>query len=124
MNKPDVQIRRMDNFTYSFKLSTRRGIHYVAKALTFRNPNPYAYQQEIIKYDRNKMTFKIGMFPTLIRYLRDHRIKYEVDDYEFGLPDGVKIDDRLSGKYIHQANAVKAFYKRRFGIIQVPTRGG
>ena len=124
MNKPDVQIRRMDNFTYSFKLSTRRGIHHVAKALTFHNPNPYAYQQEIMKYDRNKMTFKIGMFPTLIRYLRDHDIKYEVEDYVFGLPDGVKIDERLSGKYIHQANAVKAFYKRRFGIIQVPTRGG
>ena len=124
MNKPDVQIRRMDNFTYSFKLSTRRGIHHVAKALTFHNPNPYAYQQEIMKYDRNRMTFKIGMFPTLIRYLRDHDIKYEVEDYVFGLPDGVKIDDRLSGKYIHQANAVKAFYKRRFGIIQVPTRGG
>lgn len=124
MNKPDVQIRRMDNFTYSFKLSTRRGIHYVAKALTFHNPNPYAYQQEIMKYNRNRMTFKIGMFPTLIRYLRDHDIKYEVEDYVFGLPDGIKIDDRLSGNYIHQANAVKAFYKRRFGIIQVPTRGG
>lgn len=124
MNKPDVQIRRMDNFTYSFKLSTRRGIHLVAKALTFHNPNPYAYQQEIMKYDRNKMTFKIGMFPTLISYLNDHGVKYEVEDYVFDLPRGVKIDDRLSGKYIHQANAVRAFYERRFGIIQVPTRGG
>lgn len=124
MNRPDVQIRRMDNFTYSFKLSTRRGIHSVAKALTFHNPNPYAYQQEIMKYDRNRMTFKIGMFPTLMRYLKDHDIKYTVEDYDFDLPDGIKIDNRLSGKYIHQANAVKAFYRRRFGIIQVPTRGG
>ena len=34
------------------------------------------------------------------------------------------IDDRMSGKYVHQSEAVKAFYKKRFGIIEVPTRGG
>ena len=30
----------------------------------------------------------------------------------------------MFGKYIHQSEAVKAFYKKRFGIIEVPTRGG
>ena len=30
----------------------------------------------------------------------------------------------MSGNYIHQRKAVEAFYKRRFGIIVVPTRGG
>lgn len=120
----DVKINRISNFQYSFKLSSRAGIRYVSKALTFRNPNPYAYQQTIMMYDRNKMVFKIGMFPTLIKFLKEHNVSYEVEDYDFGLPDGFVIDDRMSGKYIHQANAVKAFYKRRFGIIQVPTRGG
>lgn len=120
----DVKINRISNFLYSFKLSSRAGIRYVSKALTFRNPNIYAYQQTIMMYDRNKMVFKIGMFPTLIKFLKEHNVSYEVDDYDFGLPDGFVIDDRMSGKYIHQANAVKAFYKRRFGIIQVPTRGG
>ena len=120
----DVKINRISNFQYSFKLSSRAGIRYVSKALTFRNPNPYAYQQTIMMYDRNKMVFKIGMFPTLIKFLKEHNVSYEVEDYDFGLPDDFVIDDRMSGKYIHQANAVKAFYKRRFGIIQVPTRGG
>ena len=120
----DVKINRISIFQYSFKLSSRAGIRYVSKALTFRNPNPYAYQQTIMMYDRNKMVFKIGMFPTLIKFLKEHNVSYEVEDYDFGLPDGFVIDDRMSGKYIHQANAVKAFYKRRFGIIQVPTRGG
>ena len=120
----DVKIKRIDNFIYSFKLSNQNGIRHVAKALTFKNPNPYAFQQTIMKYDRNKFTFKIGMFPTLIRYLNEHNVSYEVEDYDFDLPEGVVIDDRMSGKYIHQANAVRSFYKRRFGIIQVPTRGG
>ena len=119
-----VKIQRLNNFLYSFRLSTPDGIRHVAKALTFKNPNPYAYQQTIMKYDRNKLTFKIGMYPTLIKYLEERNIGYEVDDYSFDLPEGIEIDDRMTGKYIHQANAVKAFYKRRFGIIQVPTRGG
>lgn len=124
MKHIEVKIKRVTNMMYSFKLSTKTGIRHVAKALTFRNPNPYAYTQTIMKYDRNKMTFKIGMFPTLIEYLNDHDVPYEVEDYDFDLPEGIVIDDRMSGKYIHQANAVRAFYKRRFGIIQVPTRGG
>lgn len=124
MEKVDVKITRVSNFLYSFKLSTKNGIRHVAKALTFRNPNPYAYQQTIMMYDRNKFVFKIGMFPTLVRYLKEHGVSYEVEDYDFDLPEGIVIDDRMSGKYIHQANAVRAFYKRRFGIIQVPTRGG
>ena len=36
----------------------------------------------------------------------------------------IEIDDRMSGNYIHQRMAVEAFFKRRFGIIVVPTRGG
>lgn len=124
MKQVDVKIKRINNFVYSFKLSTKNGVRHVAKALTFRNPNPYAYQQTIIKYDRMKYTFKIGMFPTLVEYLKEHGVSYEIEDYDFSLPDNIVIDDRMSGKYIHQANAVRAFYERRFGIIQVPTRGG
>ena len=66
MKQIEVKIKRVSNMLYSFKLSTNTGIRHVAKALTFRNPNPYAYTQTIMKYDRNKMTFKIGMFPTLV----------------------------------------------------------
>jgi len=120
----DVKIKRITNFVYSFRLSTKNGIRHVVKALTFRNPNPYACAQTIMKYDRNKLTFKIGMYPTLIEYLEHHNVSYEVEDYDFKLPKGIEIDDRLTGKYIHQRNAVEAFYKQRFGIIQVPTRGG
>lgn len=120
----DVKIKRISNFIYSFRLSTKSGIRYVARALTFKNPNPFAYQQMIMKYDRNKLTFKIGMFPTLIDYLKEAGVSYEVEDYDFDLPEGWKVDDRMTGRYIHQANAVREFYKRRFGIIQVPTRGG
>ena len=122
--KKDVKIKRISNFIYSFRLSTKDGIRHVAKALTFLNPNPYAYSSTIMKYDRNRLTFKIGMFPTLIQYLQEHGVGYEVEDYEYDLPAEVRIDSRLSGNYIHQERAVRAFYKRRFGIIQVPTRGG
>lgn len=119
-----VKINRTSNDTYSFKLSTKDGIRHVAKALTFRNPDPFAYASRIEKFDKRKHTFKIGMLPTLERYLTKKDISYEVEDYAYQLPDNVEIDDRMSGKYIHQRRAVEAFFRKRFGIIVVPTRGG
>lgn len=120
----DVTITRINNFEYSFKLSSKNGIRHVAKALTFRNPDPFAYSSKIEKFDKKKMTFKIGMLPTLEKYIRVHNLSYQISDYDFSLPEGVEIDNRMSGKYIHQRKAVEAFYRRRFGIIVVPTRGG
>ena len=119
-----VKIDRINNFEYSFKLSTKDGIRYVAKALTFRNPDPYAYSQKIEKFNKRGMTFRIGMLPTLLDYLRSKHISFELTDYDYTLPEGTVIDDRMSGKFIHQRKAVEAFFKRRFGIIVVPTRGG
>lgn len=119
-----IVISRINNFEYSFKLSCKEGIRHVAKALTFRNPDPFAYSSKIEKFDKRKFTFKIGMLPTLLDYIKSNNISYQISDYDFKLPDGVVIDSRMSGKYIHQQKAVEAFFKRRFGIIVVPTRGG
>jgi len=121
--KPVVKLIRVDNFHYSFKLSSKDGIRHVATALTFENPDEYATSQ-VKKFDKSKMNFFIGMIPILERYLRTHNVSYELTDYEFSFPEGVAIDDRMSGKYIHQKKAVEAFFKKRFGIIKVPTRGG
>lgn len=122
--KTEITISRIKNFEYSFRLSSKTGIRHVAKALTFRNPNPFAYSSRIEKFDKRRLTFKIGMLPTLKEYIRNNNITCQITDYDFNLPDGVKIDERMSGKYIHQHKAVEAFYKKRFGIIVVPTRGG
>lgn len=119
-----VKINRINNFEYSFKLSTRDGIRHVSRALTFRNPDPYAYSPNIEKFNKRGLTFRIGMLPTLLNYLRERHVSFELTDYDYNLPKGVVIDDRMSGKYIHQRKAVEAFFKRRFGIIEVPTRGG
>lgn len=120
----DVNISRINNFEYSFKLSSKNGIRHVAKALTFRNPDPFAYSSKIEKFDKKKFTFKIGMLPSLEKYIRVHNLSYQISDYDFSFPEGVEIDKRMTGKYIHQQKAVEAFYRRRFGIIVVPTRGG
>ena len=120
----DVNISRINNFEYSFKLSSKNGIRHVAKALTFRNPDPFAYSSKIEKFDKKKFTFKIGMLHTLEKYIRVHNLSYQISDYDFSFPEGVEIDKRMTGKYIHQQKAVEAFYRRRFGIIVVPTRGG
>lgn len=120
----EITVTRINNFEYSFKLSSKNGIRHVAKALTFRNPDPFAYSSKIEKFDKKKFTFKIGMLPTLEKYIRVHNLSYQISDYDFALPEGVEIDNRMSGKYIHQRKAVEAFYRRRFGIIVVPTRGG
>lgn len=124
MKKSIVSIARINNFEYSFKLSSKEGIKHVAKALTFKNPDPYAYSSKIEKFNKGSMTFRIGMLPTLEKYLKENNIKYSISDYDYRLPDGVVIDDRMSGNYIHQRKAVEAFYRKRFGIIVVPTRGG
>ena len=124
MKKSIVSIARINNFEYSFKLSSKEGMKHVAKALTFKNPDPYAYSSKIEKFNKSSMTFRIGMLPTLEKYLKDNNIKYSISDYDYRLPDGVVIDDRMSGNYIHQRKAVEAFYRKRFGIIVVPTRGG
>ena len=120
----DVVITRINNKEYSFERSTKAGCHAVAKALTFHDPNPYAYTQEIQKFNKNKLTFPIGMLYTLINYCKENNIGCEVEDYQYDFPEGITIDDRLFGKYVHQSEAVKAFMARRFGIIVVPTRGG
>lgn len=120
----EITVTRINNFEYSFKLSSKNGIRHVAKALTFRNPDPFAYASKIEKFDKKKFTFKIGMLPTLEKYIRVHNLSYQISDYDFALPEGVEIDNRMTGKYIHQRKAVEAFYRRRFGIIVVPTRGG
>ena len=120
----DIKITRINNFEYSFKLSSKTGIRHVAKALTFVNPDPFAYSRKIEKFDKRRFTFRIGMLPTLEKYIRVHNLTYSLTDYDYCLPEGVTIDSRMSGKYIHQKKAVEAFFRKRFGIIVVPTRGG
>ncbi len=119
-----INIVRSNNFEYSFKLSTKEGIRHIAKALTFINPNPFAYNRKIEKFNRKKLTFKIGMLSTVEKYVEEHKISYKKTDYKYSLPESVEIDQRLSGNHDYQRQAVEQFYKRRFGIIVVPTRGG
>lgn len=120
----EVIIERVNNFEYSFQKSTSKGKRFVAKALTFRNPDIFAHQRNIAKFDKRRLTFQIGMIYHLKEYLKNHGVSYQIFDYEYSLPNGIDIDDRMCGKYIHQKRAVESFYKRRFGIIKVPTRGG
>lgn len=119
-----IILNRISNFRYSFALSDKDGVRHVAKALTFTDPNIYAYNRKLEYFDKKKLTFSIGMLSNLKRYIVERGLKYTINDYEFKFPKGVKIDDRMEGKFIHQRKAVEAFFNRRFGIIKVPTRGG
>lgn len=120
----DINITRINNFEYFFGSSNKEGIRHIAKALTFHNPNPFAYSNKIEKFDKRRLTFKIGMLSVLEKYIRIHNLSCKITDYDYSLPEGVQIDERMSGKYVHQRKAVEKFYRRRFGIIVVPTRGG
>lgn len=119
-----IEIVRINFFEYSFAGSNSLGKQIVAKALTYSNPSPFAYSDQIQMFDRRELTFRAGMLPTLIKKLTSAGREYRLTDYDFKLPRSVKIDQRLSGKYIHQRRAVEAFFRRRMGIIVVPTRGG
>lgn len=118
-----VVIERIDNKTYSFVNSDKDGIKKIAKALTFPNPNPISKHRNIEFFDKNKLTFRLGMITTVRKFLDELGINYELSDYTY--PElSVSVDRRMTGRYAHQAEAVRAFYRRRFGIIVVPTRGG
>lgn len=119
-----IKIERIDNYLYCFKGSDKNGIRHVAKALTFDNPDPYAYSHKIEKFDKRHFTFRIGMLNTLLEYLDSNELKYQIEDFDYKFPDSVEIDDRMNGKFIHQRKAVEKFFTKRFGIICVPTRGG
>lgn len=122
-NKMKIVIERIDNKTYSFAQSDKDGIRKIAKALTFPNPNPISKRRNIEFFDKNKLTFRLGMITTVRKFLDDIGVDYDLIDYQY--PEvSVEIDDRMTGRYVHQANAVRAFFRRRFGIIVVPTRGG
>ena len=123
MEKSDIVVERINNFEYSFRKSSKKGIQSVCKALTFKNPDPFAYSNKIQKFNKNTFTFRIGMLNTVKHYAEKRDLSIEIYDYHYCVPD-ILIDDRMFGKYIHQSEAVKAFYKKRFGIIEVPTRGG
>lgn len=119
-----VIIDRINNFEYSFAKSNNSGIRCVAEALTFKNPSFFVKNRNIEMFNKRELTFRIGMLPTLLKYLAEEEIEYTLNDYEYGLPEDVVIDDRMTGKYVHQKYAVEAFFDKHFGIIQVPTRGG
>lgn len=119
----NIIIQRINNFNYSFAKSSKFGIRHIAKALTYKNPDPYAITN-VPMFDKRLKTFKIGMLSVLEHYLEERGIGYELIDYTFKLPEGVVIDKRMTGKYVHQRLAVQAFYEKRFGIVVVPTRGG
>ena len=124
MSKSVVKIERINNFEYDFSHSNKGGLKAVAKALTFKNPSGFAKRDKIEHFDKRNLTFKIGMLYELLDNLKKNKICYEITDYVYKLPKKIEIDDRMSGNYIHQRMAVEAFFKRRFGIIVVPTRGG
>lgn len=121
---PSVRIQRINNREYSFALSSAEGVRYVVRALTFDNPDPYAYSPHIEKFNRKGLTFPVGMLRTLKSALDEAEVRYEINDYEFAFPSGIAIDSRMTGRYEYQAQAVRAFYGRRWGIVTVPTRGG
>lgn len=119
-----VKIQRINNREYSFALSSAEGVRYVVRALTFDNPDPYAYSPHIEKFNRRGLTFPVGMIRTLKDALDTAGVTYEINDYEYEFPVGVAVDSRMTGRYEYQAHAVRAFYGRRWGIVTVPTRGG
>lgn len=124
MTKAPVQIQRINNTEYSFKLSSAEGVRYVVRALTFDNPDPYAYSPHIEKFNRRALTFPVGMLRTLTESLAEAGVDYDLTDYQYECPALEDIDIRMRGRYEYQARAVQAFYQRRWGIVVVPTRGG
>ena len=117
-------IERIGKFEYGFGKNSNCNIKRIAEALTFDNPAyPFSQNKYITKFNKQKLTFRIGMLNSLIRYFDKMGWEYEITDYEYKMPD-VVIDERLRGGRWYQGEAVEAFFRRRYGILSVPPRGG
>lgn len=119
-----IKIERINNLEYSFINSDSIGKKIVAKNLSFKNPDPFAYTQRIEMFDKKRFTFRIGMLNHLVSKLKKSDNRYEIFDYVYDQIEDKEIDSRLDGIWIHQRESVKEFYKRRFGILKIPTRAG
>ena len=119
-----VNIQRIEFHKYYFGASDVQGIKLVCEALTFPNQSPFAYSDTISKFDKSKLTFDIGMITNVLSLCNKKGVLPNIEDWKYDeLPLG-DIDKRVQGDYDHQLQAIQAFWRRRIGILKVPTRGG
>lgn len=119
--KPLVRIQRISNTEYYFGASNREGAWLVRRALTFWNNNPFVRMHRIEKFSRGRMTFERGMLSTVRKAVENEGAELFLNDWEWKLDKSVRLDPRLRD---YQMEAVRALFQRRYGIVQVPTRGG
>ena len=119
-----VNIQRIEFHRYYFGASDAQGIKLVCKALTFPNPSPFAYSDTISKFDKSKLTFDVGMITNVLALCKENGVVPNIEDWTYDELPIEEVDKRVQGDYDHQLQAIQAFWRRRIGILKVPTRGG
>lgn len=76
-----INIKRISNAEYSFKDSDKIGVRQVAEALTFSNPSDYAISSTIQKFNRNRLTFPVGMITSVQKFAQEQDIEIKIEDY-------------------------------------------
>lgn len=73
-------------------------------------------------YDR-RQKFEIGLLDEVIYNLKQNKINYEIEEFEFRerVVSDIILDSRLRP---HQKEGVQAFFSTNYGLMVIPTRGG
>jgi superfamily II DNA or RNA helicase len=119
-----IKLKRVSLHTVNFVGCDTNGKKTVAQILTYINPNPYDLYRKKEMFNKIDFTFPFGLVGDVINFCKENDINYEFHDIIFPGINEKNIDKRLTGKYEHQKEAVINFFKKRIGIIKVPTRGG
>lgn len=117
-----ITLIRKSKTTYDFGQNDRSVLKIVARALTYRNPNPMSANSTIECFNKKTLEFDLGFLQDVIDCASESGYSVEIfGDEEYQGSLCTALDGRL---YEHQRLAVEAFMKRKIGILKVPTRGG
>lgn len=122
-----IAVTRVTNFLYQYDCSTEQEISIVEKILTLKEPDAwfisqrvnYEYDGLVRLYNKDRQ-FGHGLLQFLIDGLARIKMTCLVNDFIF-TKHPLPLSTTL---HLHQGEAVKIAYLKRFGIIKVPTRGG
>jgi superfamily II DNA or RNA helicase len=108
-------------------------LRLLIKCLSFRIPgaefsNKYQehhWDGRIKKFNKRRKSFSYGLWEYVERALKKNKIKYEFQGNEDQDISWIKFSKQLlPPERDYQREAIKVFFKKRIGIIKIPTRGG
>lgn len=125
-----VEITRIDLKHYKFHSEIPKEIRVVKDSLKmFVDGAEYSkkfkdgHWDGFFRFFDSKNCFEIGLLDEVVYNLQQNNVSYSLQETDFRQKSitNINFDERLRQ---HQTEGVEAFFKKNFGLMVVPTRGG